>query len=153
MGTKTPLLELHCRLHEVDSTQFFQFDCKGNMYIYEPGAGCTGDAKLVKPGDELIFSTSSQWHDRQTPLLSDVTVKEEKAVASTCPGQVEYSRPFHEPLSEESLVELSHKNFAAETLKKVRWVQKMYREWCLHRHSMGLEFIPCDLEDCSTISG
>ena len=39
-----------------ESTQFFQFDSKGNMYVYAPGAGCSGDAKLVAPGDELIFS-------------------------------------------------------------------------------------------------
>ena len=23
----------------------------------------------------------------------------------------------------------------------------MYREWCQHKHSLGLEYIPCDLED------
>ena len=61
------------------------------MYIYEPGAGCKGDAKLVKPGDELIFSTSSQWHERETPLLSVVAVKEEASLAMTCPGQAQPS--------------------------------------------------------------
>ena len=34
---------------------FFQFDQEGNMYVFEPGAGCSGDARLVKPGDEYIF--------------------------------------------------------------------------------------------------
>ena len=44
-----------------ESTQFFQFDNQGNMYVYAPGAGCSGDAKLEAPGDELIFSNTSQW--------------------------------------------------------------------------------------------
>ena len=30
-----------------ESMQFFQFDSKGNMFVYAPGAGCTGEAKLV----------------------------------------------------------------------------------------------------------
>ena len=47
-----------------ESTQFFQFDSKGNTYVYVPGAGCSGDAKLVAPGDELIFSNAMQWEER-----------------------------------------------------------------------------------------
>ena len=42
-----------------ESVQFFQFDQQGNMYVFEPGAGCTGNATLVKPGDELIFDNNS----------------------------------------------------------------------------------------------
>ena len=51
------------RLQSPESKQFFQFDSKGNMYIYAPGVGCTGEAKLVGPGDKLIFLTSSQWEE------------------------------------------------------------------------------------------
>ena len=140
--------------------QFFQFDSKGNMYVYAPGAGCSGDAKLVTPGKEFLFSNNTQWEER--PILSQVLdVSEESPILSqvldvseppaTCPVG-DCARPFNEPLSKEVLSELSHKNFAPETLKKVRWVCKMYREWRAHRHGMGLEFISCDLEDRSTIS-
>ena len=120
------------------------------MYVYMPGAGCSGDAKLVAPGDELIFSNAKQWEKRQSPVLSQVA--SEPLIASTCPPS-EISRPFKEPLPAEAMRELSHKNFSAETLKKVRWVQKMYHEWRSYRHSLGLEYITCDLEDCATITG
>ena len=66
---------------------------------------------------------------------------------ATCPV-----RPFNDPLPNEALSELSHKNFSPETLKKVRWVHKMYHKWRDHRHGFGLEFIACDLEDWSTIT-
>ena len=35
---------------------------------------------------------------------------------------------------------------------KVKWTHKMYNDWRCHCHSLGLEYIPCDLEDLSTIS-
>ena len=126
-----------------ESVQFFQFDAKGE-----------GEAKFVAPGDELIFFTASQWHKRLTPLLSQIVMKEENAVASTCPEHVdtEPSWLFKLPLPKDKLTELSHKNFTSETLKKVRWVRKMYREWRAHHHGLGLEYIACDLEDRVTIS-
>ena len=91
------------------------------MYIHAPGAGCTGEAKLVKPGDELIFSTSSQWQECDAPLLSDVALKHEEGLASTCPvtSSVHATRPFRLPLPEKDLIELSHKNFSADTMKKI----------------------------------
>ena len=59
---------------------------------------------------------------------------------------------FKEPLPEEGLAHLSHKNFSNKTFKQVRWVRKMYREWRSYRNSRGLAFISCDLEDKATIS-
>ena len=137
-----------------ESIQFFQFDNKGNMYMYAPGTGCTREAKFKAPSDELIFSTASQWHECTTPLLSQIAVKEETGITSTCPGLAMSgpSWPFKAPLPEDTLTELSQKNFATETLKKVRWVWKMYREWRAHCHGLGLEYIACDLEDRVTIS-
>ena len=70
------------------------------MYIYAPGAGCMGDAKLVAPGDELIFSTSTQWQDLEAQLLSEVQVKEEPVIASTCLLATETVRPFKPPTSQ-----------------------------------------------------
>ena len=29
------------------------------MYVFEPGTGCTGTPKLVRPGDELIFTSNN----------------------------------------------------------------------------------------------
>ena len=132
-----------------ESTQFFQFDNKGNMYVYAPGAGCMGEAKLVTPGDELLFSNSTQWEQREGPLLSDLL--SEELLSSTC-HEVATGMPFNVLLPQSALTELSHKNFSAETLKKVRWVRKMYREWRSYRRSLGLEYISCDLEDRATIS-
>ena len=133
-----------------EATQFFQFNSKGNMYIYTPGAGCTGDAKLVAPGDELIFSNSTQWEQCDAPLLSQSIVKLEEGLTLTCPaGQpnIAATRELKAPLPIESLIELSHKNFSTETMKKVRWARKMYREWHVSREGLDGGKIPCDLED------
>ena len=107
------------RMAHPESTQLFQFNAKGNMYIYAPVAGCTGAAKLVAPGDELIFSTSTQWQECEAPLLSEVLVKDDIGIASTCPPATETLWPFKPPLPDQDLVELSHKNFSTETMKKV----------------------------------
>ena len=42
-----------------EDIQYFSFDKEGNMYVYEAGAGFSGDCHLVKPGDEMIFNTKS----------------------------------------------------------------------------------------------
>ena len=63
------------------------------------------------------------------------------------------SRSYNEPLCEEELESLGHKKFSDETMKKVRWVTKMYREWRNYRHSNSqLQRILCDLDDMSTIN-
>ena len=61
-------------------------------------------------------------------------------------------RTFNAPLPDEDLVDLSHKNFSPETLKKVRWVTKMYREWRNYRHASGFQYISCDLDQVSSIT-
>ena len=131
-----------------ESTQFFQFDSKGNMYVYAPGDGSSGDNKLVAPGDELIFSNSMQWEQREAPLLSQAARPSD--IASICP--LSETRPFSILLLQEVLKELSLKNFSAEILKKVQWVHKMYHKWRCHRHNLGLEYITYNLEDHATIA-
>ena len=81
-------------------------------------------------------------------------VNPESGLASTCPATdlSTTPHPFNPPLSEYALVELLHKNFSPETVKKVFWVRKMYHDWMVYRHSLGLEFISCDLENKSTIN-
>ena len=123
------------------------------MYVFALGAGCTGPTHLVRPGDKLIFNSMynpSDW----TTENSVKTEYEEGNLANTCPGGLEQKavRNFKEPLPKEELAHLSHKNFSKETLKQVRWVRKMYREWQSYRISQGLAFIACDLEDKATIT-
>ena len=122
------------------------------MYVFAPGAGCTGPTRLIRLGDEMIFNSTynpQDWITESKPKLE----YEESGLASTCPGGVATStREFKLPLTGEGLVKLSHKNFSPETMKQIRWVRKMYREWCDHRHSQGLDYIQCDLEDKATIT-
>ena len=49
------------------------------MYIFEPGAGCTGVPKLVKPGEELHLSLSSGIS------MSCETVKYDMQISSEMP--------------------------------------------------------------------
>ena len=122
------------------------------MYVFAPGAGCTGPTRLVKPGDELIFNSSYNPLDWATE--SNVKVEQDDmALPATCPGGVDTSgREFKPPLPEEDLIDLSHKNFSAETMKQVRWVRKMYREWRQFRNSQGFATMHCDLEDKAMIT-
>ena len=41
-----------------EDVQYFRFDSDGNMFMYEHGAGFSGDCHLVSPGDELMFNQS-----------------------------------------------------------------------------------------------
>ena len=137
-----------------ESVQFFQFDKDGNMYVFPPGSGCTGEPKLVHPGDEFTFSgiedeskvgnnavnaCDATTHSSQ---ISDVT----EIVSSS-------GRSFKVPLKQEVLEDLSHKNFSPETMKKVAWAVKLYREWRNCRNEMpNLESVSCDLEDKTSIT-
>ena len=51
-------LTLYCcesifRMAKAESVQYFQFDQTGNLYVYEPGAGCSGPCVKVEPGFEM----------------------------------------------------------------------------------------------------
>ena len=132
---------------ESGSTQFFQFDSQGNMYIFAPGAGCTGPTKLVRPGDEMIFNSSYNAAERCT----DQESHEDKELAFTCPSTSTHCT-FKKPLFKSDMMALSHKNFSEETMKQIRWVRKMYHEWHSHRQALGLQDIVCDLEDNAMIT-
>ena len=56
------------------------------------------------------------------------------------------------PLPDAELTDLACKNFSSETMKQVRWVHKMYREWRANRHANGFQYIQCDLEEKATIT-
>ena len=127
------------------------------MFIFAPGAVCTGGTKLVKPGDELIFNSSYNPRDwaTETSVKSEQKVEAvESALASTCPAVsvTPSPRTFNMPLPEDALKELSHKNFSDDTMRKVKWARKMYRDWRSYRQSLGMENMALDLEDTATIT-
>ena len=39
------------RMIASEDVQYFKFDSECNMFVYEPGAGFSGDCHLVSPGD------------------------------------------------------------------------------------------------------
>ena len=47
-----------------ESVQFMQFDVEGNLFVYEPGAGCSGVPRKIPQGftqDDLdLISTSER---------------------------------------------------------------------------------------------
>ena len=62
------------------------------------------------------------------------------------------ARTYNQPLSSVELKNLTHKNFSNETMKKIQWVTKMYRDWRQYRHNSGFDYIGCDLDDVNTIT-
>ena len=52
------VIKLVCRMGCSEDVQYFQFDKDGNMFVYEPGSGFSGECHLVKPGDDLTFNLS-----------------------------------------------------------------------------------------------
>ena len=148
-------------MYERESVQFFQFDYEGNMFVFEPGAGCSGPSTLVKPGDELIFNKENSqmqvFSDRKCAvscngtLKSEVSVRADSEIANS--ASVSKCQQFNEPLKTEELEDLNRKKFAPETHKKINWVTKMYRDWRNFRASCeSLENIECDLNDVMTIT-
>ena len=121
--------------------------------MFPAGSGCTGSPRLVQPGDEMIFGGESDEN-----VKNDGEVEEVNQCVTTTPSLVleqevhSTARKFNLPLSADDLESLSHKNFAPETMKKVRWATKMFREWRMYRKSQGLEEILCGLDEKSTIS-
>ena len=141
------------RLAKPESVQYFQFDSEGNMYMYEPGAGFSGLAKIVHPGDELF----NEEVVTQTPSFSDSNFTSNDAVFDSTgfdstPSQIRSSRSFKMPMDEDKLDQLGYKNFAPDTGKKIKWAVEMFREWRNYRHDHGFEFVQCNLDDKTTIT-
>ena len=139
------------RLACSEDVQFFQFDSSGNMYVFPLGSGCTGIPRLVLPGDDLNFVPErADFTGNVTDAIVSKGILHE--VSSTDSGTSDV-REFKAPLKEEDLDELSHKNFSPDTMKKVKWVTKMYREWRNYRNSQPhLDKISCDLDHQEMIS-
>ena len=51
----------------MESVQFMQFDKEGNLYVYEPGAGCSGVPRKIEQGftEEQLSLTSSTCYETQ----------------------------------------------------------------------------------------
>ena len=140
-----------------ETVQFFQFDSKGNLYVFPAGSGITGTPRLVKPGDEMVFNDDSQNLDMESTNDSGICIEEsvhsssnmQLPTASFAPST---QRGFNQPLDTDDLKKLSNKNFSPETMKKVNWAVKMYRDWRNYRHYHGFDHIECDLDSKSTIT-
>ena len=137
------------RILKSQSVQYFQFDSEGNMYMYPPGCGFSGKPKLVHPGDELFL-------EEEIPSSETFTVaacsQEVNCQMESTLSTLSSSRSFKTPLSDDKLEELSHKNFAPDTVKKMKWAVKMYHEWHNNRNAGGFEKIECDLDKKETIT-
>ena len=59
MSNRYRTFHFDCRLKRTESVQFFQFDSHGNMFMYPPGAGCSGEPTFVPPGEELFIPNST----------------------------------------------------------------------------------------------
>ena len=138
------------RLTKPESVQYFQFDSEGNMYMFAPGAGFSGISKKVAPGDELFKEEESVKTELFTQ--SELThVSTSREVIGT-PSSLNASRSFKEPLDQVKLEQLTYKNFAPDTVKKIKWAVKMFRDWRQFRSSGGFENIECDLDDKATVN-
>ena len=135
------------RLVASEDVQYFQFDAIGNMFVYCPGSGFSGVSKLVRPGEDLNVIWSDSEENEQDHTESQASLSETGlAVGST-------QRSYYSPLPSHKMEELSHKKFSPETMKKINWVVKMYREWRIYRNSQDLEDkIDCDLDEMATVS-
>ena len=110
--------------------------------MYPKGAGCSGEPTLVRPGEDDILSSNSS----SDKILSDNSQIVDSTEIS-CSG-----RSYNVPMKEEELENLTHKTFSSETMKKIRWVTKMYREWRIYRNGLGTQNINCDLDNKDTIT-
>ena len=71
------LLILIPRLACSEGVQYFQFDSQGNLYVFEPGVGCSGPCVKVEPGFEMKeisqISTFSNASVNMASEISEVT--------------------------------------------------------------------------------
>ena len=130
------------------------------MYVYPAGSGFTGTPRLVQPGDEMIFTDMSENEqnfdvkDSGVSSMPSYECEEISQVGGACSllQSSQRQRTFNEPLKDDVLEKLSHKNFSPETMKKVKWAVTMYRDWRKYRHDHGFESIECDLDCKETIT-
>ena len=71
-------------MYKSEDVQYFQFDCSGNMYVFKPGAGMSGIAQKVEPGDNF----TNCWTD-DVPTSLNVTC--DLGIGSTVSSEVHSS--------------------------------------------------------------
>ena len=145
-----------------ETVQYFQFDSEGNMFIFLAGSGINGVPKMVKPGNEMIFNENVDDLDiSDTQESGFCSMKSVKSDAVSQQSSISSSTKciptkcgFHQPLKDKELEDLSLKNFAPDTMKKVKWAVDMFRNWrnYCHSHNNSFDFIQCDLDDKSSIT-
>ena len=60
----------------MESVQFMQFDGEGNLYVYLPGAGCSGIPRKISQGfsqDDLDNDTSHGFQDSTDMVGKDLS--------------------------------------------------------------------------------
>ena len=147
-------------MHASETVQYFQFDSDGNMFMFPAGSGINGVPKMVKPGDEMIFNNNVDDLDisnmQESGFCSMESVKSDAvsqlSLISSSTKCIPTKHGFHQPLKDKELEDLSHKNFAPDTMKKVKWAVDMFRNWRNYCHNNGFDFIQCDLDDKSSIT-
>ena len=80
------------RYANFEDVQYFKFDASGNMFIYEPGSGFTGDYHVLSPGDELLFDRSLVSKNvMDNTDESDATFHSDLTSQSACDGAFQSS--------------------------------------------------------------
>ena len=98
------------------------------MFVYPPGSGFTGVPQSVHPGDDLFkIDTAENVIEKDLNVMSKVDVADGLIL-----GVMQHKRKFNEMLKPQVLDKLGFKNFSPETMKKVKWATKMYREWRMY---------------------
>ena len=75
-----------------ESVQYFQFNNEGNMYIFEPGAGFTGECKWVDVGFEwdgdmsTMFSLCTSVSDGLSNFTQTLDNSNDSQITSGCDG-------------------------------------------------------------------
>ena len=59
---------LFLSLAKPEDVQYFKFDELGNMYVYEPGAGCSGLAEKVSPGEDFVHPWGKGSHMNESEI-------------------------------------------------------------------------------------
>ena len=72
-------LKYYCfRIRSSEDVQYFQFDSDGNMYVFEPGAGMSGECVRVEPGFEV--NVTQNWYSSAKELTKSCTQFQEDSV-------------------------------------------------------------------------
>ena len=76
------LVKLYNRLACLESVQYFQFDSDRNLFVYEPGAGFSGNCVRVEPGFDLN-EISQMYSSAKSSLACDGVLQVQKSESTS----------------------------------------------------------------------